>query len=75
MGYTKGDLATDKEVNRMDCGCIIFERTSTMWERETRTFVQYCPKHKAAEDMYEALKNLIYRTEQGLALGESPRQS
>jgi hypothetical protein len=33
--------------------------------------VWYCPKHKAAPEMYQALKNIVERIEQGLALGEN----
>ena len=34
-------------------------------------YVVFCPLHAAAEDMYEALENLVNRIDEGLALGES----
>lgn len=37
--------------NVMVCGCIIIHDTTKPREK-----IDYCPKHRAAPDMYEALK-------------------
>jgi len=39
--------------NSYDCGCEIYADSSG------GCFIQYCPKHKAAPDLYEALRGFI----------------
>ncbi len=53
MEYTKGD----RVLKEHDCGCLIFERHSIMFN-ETQMDIHYCPKHNAAPAMYEALEKI-----------------
>jgi len=46
MDYIWGDATT------LECGCV-FEKT------EVGYIMHWCPKHKAADDMYEALKEAL----------------
>ncbi len=48
MNYTKG-VTTRLYLGHHGCGCFIFKE-------DGKVFIEYCPKHKAAPDMYEALK-------------------
>ena len=41
-------------VNDYACGCKI------RYDRGVVYYIDYCPKHKAAPDMYEALKGFLY---------------
>ena len=43
----------DKTVSSEVCGCMV------MRDSLQRKYIQYCPKHAAAPDMYEALDNLL----------------
>ena len=47
-----------------ECGCKAWHDRYGEWH------FQCCPMHGAAEDMYKALKAIVERHEQGLALGE-----
>lgn len=58
MEYSKGENSTDKEIATMECGCVIFQRTSLI-SGGTRALIQYCPFHASAHDMYEALKRFL----------------
>ena len=56
MEYTKGDMKQkekEREVSRMVCGCLVMEYIDNL---TIAPWIVYCPKHKAAPDMYEALK-------------------
>lgn len=53
MNYTKEEH--DKEIDTTDCGCVIFERTDLLFNNK-KVLIQYCPKHAAAPELYEALK-------------------
>ena len=46
--YTKG-VTTRLYLGHHGCGCFIFKE-------DGKVFIEYCPKHKAAPDLYEALK-------------------
>ena len=54
MDYNKGEW---KVISQYACGCQIRE-TSRPNKRGVvlATIIEYCPKHKAATEMYEALK-------------------
>ena len=49
MNYTKGELNYEPK-GWEQCGCHI--REEPLWSAQ----IEYCPKHKAAPAMYEALK-------------------
>lgn len=51
------DKSRDTELLNQACGCVVFRRHSNILD-EDRVFIQFCPKHKAAPDMYEALKKI-----------------
>ncbi len=40
-------MYSDRKFNKLDCGCII---------HKTDLYIDFCPKHKSADDMYKALK-------------------
>ncbi len=44
-----------KILSQYPCGCQVRQVHIPQGERY---FIEYCPKHKAANDMYEALKTL-----------------
>jgi hypothetical protein len=58
MNYIKGEHGSDTELGRMECGCIIFQRTSQMFGA-SKILIQYCPKHSDIFEAYEALKGLV----------------
>ena len=61
MNYTK----TQRLLVKYDCGCQVKETTRSPQPPELiptvtiSTLIEYCPIHKAAPDMYEALKALV----------------
>ena len=60
MNGTKGDRLY---LGHHGCGCTIFRVND-------KVIIDYCPKHKAAPDMYEALKVLVNKFETaGIILG------
>ncbi len=59
------DKVSDKKIEEISCGCIIFRRHSFLMNNETRYGIDYCPKHSAAPDMYEALKELMQAVDSG----------
>jgi len=46
---------TKREITVGDCGCRILQTTNGVL---TATGMRYCPKHKAAPELYEALEAL-----------------
>jgi hypothetical protein len=57
MEYTKGNKINEAYiVNSFDCGCRI---VSEFPSGRGCNIIEYCPKHKAAPDMYEALVAIL----------------
>lgn len=63
-----------------DCGCQIrqLQHSASAYSCVEGYTINYCPKHKAAEDMYEALKDIIEQAEKshlpiGVDLADSIR--
>lgn len=59
-GIERGEL-----LYKYDCGCVIIQ------DRIADAYIVYCPKHKAAPDMYEALKELFHEYTGGRNVGVS----
>jgi hypothetical protein len=63
-GYTKDEW---KSTLKYDCGCQILERISGKSISGTQiiaTMIDYCPKHKAALELYETLKFAVRQIEE-----------
>ncbi|KKN12482.1 hypothetical protein LCGC14_1016060 [marine sediment metagenome] len=48
-----GGLERGTLVGKNKCGCVIIQ------DRTADAYIVYCPKHKSAPDLYEALKALV----------------
>jgi hypothetical protein len=54
--------SSKKTIAIMDCGCEIIEREQIANLSPVYHTIDYCPKHKAAPAMYEALKFTVELT-------------